>query len=82
MRYRVTHLWDVLKAQERSLAWLSRKTGYSTQYLSLLKKGQRERVSAAFVSAVCTALGLPLSALFMPVNSTEVDEIVTQVEVA
>jgi hypothetical protein len=64
MSYRVTHLWSVLEKDERSLRWLARKTGYSHQYLRLLKSGRRERASDEFAQRVADALGLPVEAIF------------------
>jgi hypothetical protein len=73
MRYRVTHLWAVLAAQERSVAWLARKMGFTQQYLSLLKMGRRRYVSERFALAASAALNLPVEALFLPVESPEGD---------
>jgi hypothetical protein len=72
MSYRVTHLWAILDEQERSLRWLARKTGYTHQYLSLLKTARRTGVSDDFATRVARALNLPVEAAFAPADREQV----------
>jgi hypothetical protein len=53
----------VLERQERSGAWLARKTGKSVSYVSYVIAGQR-RPSADFKAQAATVLGVPQSLLF------------------
>ncbi len=52
----------VLAAQERSAAWLARKTGKSPSYLTLVMQGKR-RPSADFRRRAADALNVPESLL-------------------
>ncbi len=56
-------LADVLDAQERTQAWLARKTGKSEAYVTKVLNGTR-RPSDDFKDAAATALGVPASLLF------------------
>jgi transcriptional regulator with XRE-family HTH domain len=71
MSYRVTHLWSVLEKDERSLRWLARRTGYTHQYLSLLKTERRTSVSDEFAQKVSDALRLPIETVFAPIGGDE-----------
>lgn len=53
----------VLASQERSAAWLARKTGKSVSYVTRVIAGER-RPSDDFKSQAATALGVPASLLF------------------
>lgn len=70
-------LWDILKTQGRSIAWLARQTGYSANYLYLIKMGTRPP-SPEFMRRVSAVLQLPERALFLPENLTEVSETHTE----
>ena len=56
-------LSDVLAAQERTGAWLARKTGKSVAYVSKVINGTR-RPSAEFRERSAAILGVPESQLF------------------
>ena len=62
-------LSEVLVSQERSGAWLARKTGKSVAYVSKVIAGTR-RPSSDFKSRSAEALGVPETLLF-PVNQAE-----------
>ena len=57
----------VLERQERSGAWLARKTGKSVSYVARVISGGR-RPSADFKAQAATALGVPQSMLFPPTD--------------
>lgn len=64
MSCRITHLWDALAEDERSMRWLARRTGYSHYYFSLLKSGARPTCSDEFALRVSAVMGVPLENLF------------------
>lgn len=59
----VDELRRALAAQERSQAWLARKTGFDPSYVTLILQGRR-RATPAFQEAAAAALGVPPSELF------------------
>jgi transcriptional regulator with XRE-family HTH domain len=62
----VTHpLATALASQERSGAWLSRKTGKSPAYVTKVMNGTR-RPSQDFKVRAAIALGTPIEDLFPP----------------
>lgn len=52
-----------LEAQERTAAWLARKTGKSPSYVTRVLNGER-RASKAFQLAAADALSVPVELLF------------------
>ena len=57
-------LWSLLEHQERSLAWLGRRMGYSRQYVRMVRAGQ-EPLRPEFRSRAAAAMGLPEAVLFV-----------------
>lgn len=53
----------VLESQERSLAWLARKTGKSPSYVTRVLQGDR-KPSADFKTKASEALGVPEQLIF------------------
>jgi transcriptional regulator with XRE-family HTH domain len=60
-------LLEVLVSQERTGAWLARKTGKSPAYVTKVLNGTR-RPSQDFKAQAATALGVPASMLFPPTD--------------
>ncbi len=58
-------LVSVLASQERTAAWLARKTGKSPTYITLVVQGKR-RPSADFRARAAQTLGVPEALLFPP----------------
>lgn len=56
-------LSEVLESQERTLAWLARKTGKSPSYVTRVLQGERNP-SPDFKKRSAEALGVPESLLF------------------
>ena len=56
-------LTSVLEQQERTAAWLARRTGKSPSYVTRVLNGER-RPSDAFKHRAAQALGVPVSLLF------------------
>lgn len=54
---------QVLEQQERTVAWLARKTGVSVSYAWRMLKGERP-LTADFRKAAADALGVPEAVLF------------------
>jgi hypothetical protein len=65
-------LWAYLAREERDLGWLARKTGYSHQYLRMMRIGQRP-VTERVARRVSEALAMNLGDLFLPVESHKWD---------
>ena len=66
-------LISVLDSQERTSAWLARKTGKSPTYVTLVVQGKR-RPSPEFRSRAAETLGVPEALLFpeyQPVTELE-----------
>lgn len=53
----------VLEQQERTAAWLGRRAGKSTSYVTRVLRGQR-RPSEEFKARAAEALGVPVAMLF------------------
>jgi hypothetical protein len=70
--YDASGLWDYLAREERDLGWLARKTGYTHQYLRLMRIGQRP-VTERVAHRVSEVLAMDLSDLFVPVESHKWD---------
>lgn len=58
-------LWEVLEAQNRSIASLARDAGFSPNLAYRIRMGNR-RASPAFRKACARVLQLPESVLFRP----------------
>ena len=56
-------VWALLDTQERTAAWLARKSGKSPSYVTLVLQGKR-RPSADFKRRAAEALGVPESLIF------------------
>lgn len=56
-------LASVLEQQERTAAWLARRTGKSPSYVTRVINGER-RASEAFKAAAAEALNVPMALLF------------------
>jgi transcriptional regulator with XRE-family HTH domain len=64
----------VLTTQERTRAWLARKTGKSEAYVTKVINGSR-RPSDDFKARAADALGIPVHLLFPVETSTESVEV-------
>jgi DNA-binding phage protein len=58
------------------MSWFARATHYSREHLYRLKRGDVP-ITDTFARAASAALGLPMSVLFVPVESPEVRKVRT-----
>ena len=70
MSYRIRgRLWALLTERERTASWLARQSGYTPQYIRMLRAGLRATVSDAFAHRVAAALAMPIDDLFERVDA-------------
>jgi transcriptional regulator with XRE-family HTH domain len=70
VHYDASRLFDYLEEKGIVMAWLARQCGYSDNYLTLIKTG-RKPATAVFARKVSEVLGQPMSALFLPLELSE-----------
>jgi hypothetical protein len=68
MRYRIkAALWEALTAEERSMGWLARQTGYNAAHVRGMRFAPHP-VRERFAVRAAAALNRPVEELFDPVE--------------
>ena len=68
-RYRTLNLWTILADNGQKMTWLAAKAQVSRQLLYEMKRGETN-VTLATAERIACAMRLPVSALFLPIEST------------
>lgn len=74
-------IWEIMKHQQRTLAWLARRTKYSLQYVTSVKAGIFP-LTAEFRERCTFALDLPDSVLFFQQTESAEGSMVAPTEAA